>query len=215
MTRLTYNPQFFDAADPETARRIILTREGDLDTAERWERETPYLTDLISDRLALKPGMLVVDFGCGIGRLSKALIERSGCLVLGVDLSQDMRGFAPTYVGSPNFSVVSPEMFARMVDGGLRADAAISVWVLQHCLDPVAEIDRLARGLAPGGRLLAVNNVNRAVPTVEKRWGDDGIDIRAALGERLKPCQEGGLDPAAVGQLLAIGAYWGLYATEA
>ncbi|MDB5477334.1 MAG: hypothetical protein JWP49_2845 [Phenylobacterium sp.] len=159
--------------------------------------------------------MLVVDLGCGIGRLSKALIERSGCLVLGIDLSQDMRGFAPAYVGSPNFSVVSPEVFARMVDGGLRADAAISVWVLQHCLDPAADIDRLARGLAPGGRLLAVNNVNRAVPTVEKRWGDDGIDVRTALAARLDPCQEGGLDPAGVGQLLSIGAFWGLYAARA
>ncbi|MDB5477335.1 MAG: hypothetical protein JWP49_2846 [Phenylobacterium sp.] len=47
MTRLTYNPQFFDAADLDAARRIILTREGDLDTAERWARETPYLSELI------------------------------------------------------------------------------------------------------------------------------------------------------------------------
>jgi SAM-dependent methyltransferase len=214
MASVTYNPGFFDAADPDAAKRIILTRESGRDTDERWVRETPYLTDLICGRLALGPSKLVVDFGCGIGRMAKAMIERAGCRVLGVDLSQDMRGLAPAYVGSANFSVVSPEMFAGLADGGLRADAAISVWVLQHCFAPAADIDLLARGLTPQGQLLVVNNVQRAIPAIEQRWANDGFDVRAALGDRLAVCEEGGLDPALIGDSLAQNSFWGLYAAR-
>src|SRR4051794_14926580 len=32
-----------------------------------------------------------------------------------------------------------------------------------------------------GGSLLIVNNVRRAVPTLERGWANDGIDIRQAL----------------------------------
>jgi hypothetical protein len=61
------------------AMSIILTPEGST-TADRWETETPYLADLIGQQCALRPDSLVLDYGCGIGRLAHELISRHNCL---------------------------------------------------------------------------------------------------------------------------------------
>lgn len=211
MALLTYNPGIFNVPDEGAARRIILTREGGLSTDERWVRETPYLTELMGSRLALKPTDLVVDFGCGIGRIAKALIERYGCQVLGVDISQDMRALAPGYVRSPSFSVVSPEVFGRMVAQGLRVDAAVSIWVLQHCLRPADDIALIKGSLRPKGQFFLVNNINRAIPTIEKPWASDGVDVRELLGEALAEREVGALDAAAVGAVLSSATFWAVY----
>lgn len=215
MAVLTYYPQVFAVPDEATARRIILTNEGGETTDQRWERETPYLAGLIGGELGPGPESIVIDFGCGIGRMSKALIELLGCRVLGVDQSQEMRALAPTYVNSPLFSVVSPEMLQTMVDKGLRAECAISIWVLQHCLNPRLEIDLLVSALVPGGKMLVVNNTGRAVPTREKGWADDGQDVAALLEERMTRVAGGSLDPAAVPEKILSWTFWGAYQRSA
>jgi 2-polyprenyl-3-methyl-5-hydroxy-6-metoxy-1,4-benzoquinol methylase len=72
-------------------------------------------------------------------------------------------------------------MLGVLLDGGLRFDAALSIWVLQHCLKPADDIGQLRRALKPGGALFVANNVHRAVPTRESGWANDGIDIRTTL----------------------------------
>ncbi len=208
---LTYNPLVFDVPDMEAARRIILTREAGRDTDERWTLETPYLAQLIGDRLQLGPGKLVIDYGCGVGRLSKALIGMFGCAVLGVDISAKMRALAPEYVDAASFSVVSRRVLQLMAERGLRADAAISVWVLQHCLNPAEDIGLIRSALNPQGQFFVANNQRRAVPAVEVRWGDDGQDVAALLAQAMTPEQFGRLDPAAVGQAVSDATFWGLY----
>jgi SAM-dependent methyltransferase len=96
----SYNAGIFDVADLDGARRIILTPEGGQTTDQRWNCETPYLTGLIADNLKLTAGSVVVDYGCGVGRLAKELISRHGCRVIGVDISANMRALADRYVGS-------------------------------------------------------------------------------------------------------------------
>src|SRR5690349_19235052 len=100
--RATYNPLVFDQPDFDAAMAIAITPEDGLSTEHRLEHETPYLSDLIGEQLDLKAGQLVLDYGCGPGRVAKALIERFDVRVLGVDVSVSMRSFAPSYVGSPN-----------------------------------------------------------------------------------------------------------------
>jgi len=211
MTPLTYNPDIFSVPDADAARRIILTEEGGLTTDSRWEIETPYLVELIRHQLAPYAGGLLIDYGCGIGRLAKALIEQIGCAVLGVDLSPDMRSLAHGYVQSDAFSVVSPLVFRRLVNSGLRADGAFSVWVIQHCLQPGRDLDLIREGLHNQARLVIVNNRLRVVPTIEIGWADDGKDVRGLVAERFQPIAEGNLDPAYVGNVLANCAYWGSY----
>jgi cyclopropane fatty-acyl-phospholipid synthase-like methyltransferase len=195
---VTYDRRVFDVPDEQAAKRIILTPEFGEGTDQRWERETPYLVDLIGQQLSPKRDALVIDYGCGIGRLAKALIERFGVRVLGVDLSERMRALAPDYVKSQMFSVVSPHMLQSMADGGLRADHAFSVWVLQHCLSPALDISLLRHAIAEDGRLFVANLKGRAVPTAEGVWANDGLDVFALLAERFAVAAKGELDEAFV-----------------
>jgi SAM-dependent methyltransferase len=203
MATYTYSRAVFDVADETAAKRIILTPEFGQDTDQRWEAETPYLADLIGAELALTPQSLCIDYGCGIGRLSKALIERFGCRVLGVDISPRMRALAPDYVDSQLFSVVSPQMLLALSQGGLRASAAISVWVLQHALRPSEDVELLKMSLAASAPLFVLNLHGRAVPIEDGRWADDGINVGALLDGRFAPAarqelQEGPVPPGTV-----------------
>lgn len=212
MARLTHNPDVFEVPDETAAKAIILTPEFGLNTETRWQRETPYLTDLIAEQIAPKAGGLYLDYGGGIGRLSKAMIERFDCRVLCVDLSQKMRALAPDYVQSPSFSAISPHILYTMAQNGFRADGAISVWVLQHSPRPEQDGDLLKAALKPGGRLFLVNQHRRAVPTKEHRWTDDGQDIRKMLQARLEEVAAGALDPDIVTPEAANRTYWATFA---
>ncbi|HWI29188.1 MAG TPA: class I SAM-dependent methyltransferase, partial [Stellaceae bacterium] len=159
----TYEPRVFDAANIAQAKRIILTAESST-TEERWTTETPYLAGLIGADLRIGPGSLVLDYGCGIGRLAKELIARHGCRVIGVDISPSMRALAVGYVESDRFFACPPSMLDALAKAGFAADAAFAVWVLQHCERPDEDIQRIRRALRPGGGLFVVNNRQRAVP---------------------------------------------------
>lgn len=187
---VTYDPEVFDAKTMEYARAIILTGEGST-TDERWQTETPYLRDLIGRSITLTQETLVIDYGCGVGRMAKALIEAFGCRVLGVDISAKMRALAVDYVGSDRFSACTPDMLDAMAQHGLAADAAISIWVLQHCLRPHEDIARIHRVVKPAGELFIMNNIYRAVPTKERAWVNDGLNMKELLKERFTLRQEG------------------------
>jgi SAM-dependent methyltransferase len=175
----------------------------------------PTWRGLAGEQLGLRGGELVLDYGCGIGRLARALIERYDVRVIGVDISPEMRAMAPPYVDSSSFSAVSRRVLQAMASSGFRADAALSVWVLQHCADPGEDIDLLAGSLRPGAPLLVVNTVRRAVPTKEIPWADDGRDVRAELARRLKPVREGRLDPQVVTAHAADHTFWATYGVGA
>ncbi len=190
MTTLTYLPQVFDVLNMQSAREVILTHEGAASADERWQTETPYVADLIGQSLEISAKTVLIDYGCGIGRLAKELIDRHQCRIIGVDISVNMRALAVDYVRSDRFMSCSPDMLDGMVARGFTADAAFSVWVLQHCFRPADDIGRIYRALAPESRLFVVNNHLRAVPTNEG-WVNDGIDVRALLNNRFKMTEEG------------------------
>jgi SAM-dependent methyltransferase len=175
--RATYAPEAFDVLNEPMARSIILTPEYGHSTDHRWATETPYLADLLSQFLAPTKDMVILDYGCGIGRLAKELIDRHGCLVIGVDISLSMRVLAEIHVKSDRFVAVSPAMFETLLARGLACDASIAIWVLQHCFAPDRDIALLRRALKPGAKLAVVNTVVRSVPTRELGFGNDGLDI--------------------------------------
>ena len=161
---VTYRPEFFDAQTEQEARAVILTGEGST-TDERWRTETPWICGLLAETIPLAADSVVVDYGCGIGRLAKELIARHGCRVVGVDISARMRAMAADYVQSDRFVALAPDMFDGLVANGFVADAALAIWVLQHCLTPADDIGRIDAALKPSGKLFVLNNLYRAVPT--------------------------------------------------
>ncbi len=176
----TYDPRVFTVSSVEDAKRVIVTPEPGTTSEERWKKETPFLVEDIGKHLGLSPEMTLVDYGCGVGRIAKGLIERYGCRVVGVDFSPTMRRLAPEYVGSDQFVVSSVGNFDQMIAGGFRADAAVCVWVLQHVLEVADTVRRLALAVRPGGLLYALNS-GRCVPT-DRGWMNDAVDIFRELG---------------------------------
>jgi SAM-dependent methyltransferase len=209
-------PGVFEVRDLESAKAITLTDEGPgADTATRWGLETPYVTALIAEHLSLEQGNLLLDYGCGVGRLARPMIEQCGCHVIGVDISASMRALAPTYVTDERFSIVSPAQFDALVAKGLRVDAAIAVWVLQHCLQPAEDVARIWRGLRPDGKAFVLNMRQRALPTVESvesarhfHWVTDGRDVLGILRESFGVDAEGQVESDAVPNKGDAGAFW-------
>lgn len=204
-----YTDSVFRVGDLDAARRIILTPERGLDTDTRWREETPWLASLMQP--LFKPDGLLLDFGCGVGRLARAWLEANPAgRALGVDLSPEMRRLAADYVASERFSACAPAYWQGLLDDGLRCDGAVACWIIQHVFDPAAEVARIHRMLRPGGRLLLVNNRRRAVPT-EQGWVDDGVDVAALVARHFVLEQEGRLPVAIAGDYLAEHSFVAIY----
>lgn len=177
---VSFRPEIYEVPSLELAKTMVLTPEPGTTTEERWEKETRFTVEDIGRFLRITPNTCVLDYGCGIGRMSKALIERFGCRVVGVDSSKSMRLLAPEYVLSDRFVVWSPEVLDQMIARGFRADVAICLWVVQHAFDPLKVINQLEGALLPGGQVYAINQRTRCVP-MDHGYENDGFDIRGGL----------------------------------
>lgn len=208
---LTYNPGIFDVRSIEEAKSIILTPEAQ-PTDERWEKETEYLTGVLGAKFTpLEPSDVVLDYGCGIGRLAKALIQRYGCTVIGVDISYSMRVLSQGYVGSERFISCSPDMFRTMVTAGLRVNGAFAVWVLQHCLHVWDDVATIKASLRDGDRLVVVNDRNRIIPAAEHRWASDGYDLPSLLDAEFHMESIDSIETDLVAANVAANSYIGTY----
>ena len=123
-----YSDAVFRQRDLQAAKEIILNPAPDMTTDERWEFETRAVVEEMGRAMQLDATSRVLDYGCGIGRIAKALIERYGCSVLGVDISADMRRFAVDYVASERFRTCEPAELDRLVKLGYSATAACACW---------------------------------------------------------------------------------------
>jgi SAM-dependent methyltransferase len=213
-----YYPNVFETPDIDRAKAIILTNEGPgSDTETRWAVETPYLLHLIQSSAPVGPETIILDYGCGIGRMAKALIAATGCSVIGVDISPSMRALAKEYVGSQRFVIVSPEQLDVLIRAGTRVHLAIAIWVLQHCFAPANDIARIKAAMAVGGHLCVLNMPHRAVPAVTDAtaesasrflWAADGIDIAALLRENFVVRSEISPDIASIPSADGSGIFW-------
>jgi len=207
----TYAPGVFNVNNVDEAKAIILTPES-WSTEERWARETPWLAEVAARGLGLTSETILLDYGCGLGRLARELIKLTGCWVIGVDMSPSMRALAASYVASPRFTACSPEMLPFMP----ACNAALAVWVLQHTIAPTNDIATLASRMWPGGKILVVNNLLRAVPVSRdgsgtmSGWYDDGINIADELLRHFDPL-EGGKLPSEVAPPSLASTWWRVY----
>jgi len=207
---LVYQPQVFDVANIQQAKNIILTPEGGTTTEERWERETAYLTQAIGDFVQPAENTVILDYGCGIGRVAKSLIQKHQCFVLGVDISCSMRQLAPGYVLSDHFGIVSKEILKQMIQSGLRVDACLSIWVLQHCPQVEQDIELVQQALREDGLLYVLNNHLSSIPT-NAGFVSDGKDIRLLLRQTFQEISLAKLPYQATAKLIADNTFVGHY----
>lgn len=176
MEEFIYTPGIFDRNSLAAAKQVILTVPRDI-ADEFWQRSTIATGKMILEAIRPAPDDVLLDFGCGIGRLAKELIGHTGCRVVGVDISAAMRQHAIEYVGSDRFSAMSSDEFAQLAAKGNRVfSGAYSIIVLQHVLQPQIELRRIAATCKADAPFFVYNAVGRCVPS-NKGWVNDGQDV--------------------------------------
>lgn len=177
-----YDPTIFECKSLKQAKEIILTAESGVSTEQRWQEETAWLKQIVMRHFTMNSG-LILDFGCGVGRMAKTFTN-AGHFVVGVDASAEMRGFANQEEADEHFAAISPTMLARLSTDGLEFDLALSIWVLQHCCDLEGDADKIIKALKPGGGLFIVDMNHRAIPT-DQGWINDGKSVFNYISKHL------------------------------
>ncbi len=126
--------------------------------------------ELISTKLALKPGDRLLDVGCGWGAMAIHAARHHGATVVGITLAVEQAKLARERVAAAG---LSDQIEIRVADyremAGEQFDAISSIGMVEHVGD--AQIDvyaaKLFELLRPGGKLL-----NHGIAQLEH--GDDG-----------------------------------------
>lgn len=82
-----YYRDFYDKADASQAHSKFCDLVFGLDLTQEGQMDMDSVHDLL-DRLQLEPGQRVLDLGCGAGRISEYISEKTGTRVTGLDYSE-------------------------------------------------------------------------------------------------------------------------------
>ena len=126
---------------------------------ERGEREIEERPDLVMKALALKPGEIVADLGCGTGYFSWRMAQAvaPGGIVYGVEIQPEMLALLDVQMKQRGVTNVVG-VLGTVEDPKLPqpVDLAIMVDVYHECSRPAEYIAAVCRSLKPGGRLVFV-----------------------------------------------------------
>lgn len=117
-------------------------------------RETPAeaaeaLVDLLADQLALRPGLSVVDIGCGYGETARRLAARHGVDVMGFTVSAAQAAYAATKPAAGVVITVQDWLANRLPHAAF--DRAYAIESSEHMPDKQRFFDEAFRVLRPGG----------------------------------------------------------------
>jgi len=142
----------YDCQGPMTKDQAQLTNDHGPLTPHPSQLTFSYYDFPRPDVLALVPptARRVLDVGCGTGRLGQGLKARQSCEVVGIEQNEQAAAVART-----RLDVVHVGDFERLElqfpDG--HFDAVVFADVLEHLLDPVAQLARVRPWLRPGDGL--------------------------------------------------------------
>ncbi len=128
----------------------------------------------------VKKGEKILDIGCGIGALSFDIAERSGALVLGIDLNSENIAIARERYSHANVVYHAGNLFEMTLDD--HFDVVILSNVLEHIPDRSQFLRRVMQVAWPARILLRV-------PIFERDWR---VPLKQELGldYRLDPTHE-------------------------
>ena len=101
----------------------------------------------------LKPGVRVLDVGCGNGAACDEFIRR-GCTVVGVDLSEQGIAVARKTYPSARFELLAADADILSKLGEAPFDLVISTEVVEHLYDPRSYARGCFAAVKPGGRFI-------------------------------------------------------------
>ncbi|KAI0021679.1 S-adenosyl-methionine-sterol-C-methyltransferase [Xylariomycetidae sp. FL0641] len=147
-------------------------------------RDNQLLTEeSIAKEVGLKPGMKVLDLGCGRGRVAAHMTSVSGAQVTGLNIDSDQIlqarefnkecGFSNTFVVHDQNDLPLPFLDASF-------DAFYEIQALSLCKDPAALFREIYRVLKPGAKFLLLDWVR--LPAY-----DPDNPVHVELMRRVKP----------------------------
>jgi SAM-dependent methyltransferase len=169
--------RYWDERARENALYFVDNEVGydDPDTDAFWRRGEGVVQNMLGlVGLTISPQQAVVDIGCGVGRLTRALSARAAH-VYGVDVSREMLTLAAQHnPGFDNVTWLHGDGRALGVLGDASVDGCFSHVVFQHIPDPETTLDYvrdMGRVLRPGGWALFQVSTDPSVhrPRVAKR----------------------------------------------
>ncbi len=183
---MTYIKEAFYPQTLQQAKDICITPNNN--NPNKFEKETLYTIQVIENEGLACYNSEVADFGCGMGRISKAVIDRFGSFVTGFDISETMLNFAVDYILSKKYTPVLYSKDISVDDYKEKYDLVIILFVLQHSEHPLEDISFINTILKPEGKVLLINEKQRFVPTFIDNegfidWIDDGIIIEKELSK--------------------------------
>jgi len=146
------------------------------------EREAAYLLP------RLRPGMRLLDVGCGPGTISSGLARAvAPGEVVGIDVSADVIDSARAHVaeaGVTNARFETANVYDLPYDAA-SFDVAHAHQVMQHLADPVGALTEMRRVLRPGG-LVAVRDADYATMSAWPRAAsiDRWLEVYHAVAAR-------------------------------
>lgn len=155
--------RYYDRGESRIGYRILLggTKHfGYYEPGESMWRFKPAMRrmeDLLAERLALSPGSRVLDAGCGVGNVARALATRHGLDVTGIDilefnLQEAARRTAAAGLGERTRFQQGDYHHLEFPDASF--DGVYTMETFVHSADPKAALAEFHRVLKPGGRLV-------------------------------------------------------------
>jgi tocopherol O-methyltransferase len=109
------------------------------------------LVDLLADRLDLRPGLAVLDIGCGYGATARRLAAMRGVDVTGLTVSVAQAGYAATKaVTGAGVEIIMRDWLANGLPDA-RFDRAYAIESSEHMPDKQRFFEEAFRVLRPGG----------------------------------------------------------------
>ena len=153
--------------------------------------------------MRVDPGDVVVEIGCGVGRMTRPLAARAG-RVLALDVSPEMLALARAHneeLDNVEWILGDGESLTGVADASV--DGCVSLVVFQHVTSEevvLGYVREIGRALKPGG--WAAFQVSTD-PSVHRRPGIISR-FQAALGSRLSRGPKGQADPAWLGTAVGL-----------
>lgn len=177
--------------------------QDQLDGIDQYHAGGPDAVDRLIPSLQLAAGMVALDVGSGLGGPARQLARRTGCRVLGVDVT-------PAYVAAARDLTAAARLSDSLSDrvsflhtdiadlDRAGFDAALTIHVQMNVEAKQSFYTDIARHLRPGGRL-AIFEVCRgggAEPTPPLPWSLDGSDSFLTTAQDLRDAIEAaGFEP--------------------
>jgi SAM-dependent methyltransferase len=123
----------------------------------RLSRLNRLLNEAALRQMNIRPGDRIVDFGCGLAQLTRAMARQAGARALGIERSGEQIAEARRQARKDGeehlLELRESDVLGASVEDGAY-DLAHARFVLEHVPDPLAVVRAMVRAVRPGGRIV-------------------------------------------------------------